>query len=118
MDCAIDLITNSVQNYWAQAYEQQHGEPYQDIRTVKFSGRTDSACGAASAAMGPFYCPNDQRVYIDTASWTTCSRASSAPRAARSRSAYVIAHEYGHHVENLLGLLGRIRTQQGRRATR
>src|SRR5690348_14105943 len=63
--CAIDLLTNSIQNYWAQALPEQQGTQYVDIKTVKFRGSTSSACGRAVSAMGPFYCPNDQRVYID-----------------------------------------------------
>jgi predicted metalloprotease len=113
MDCAIDLLTNSVQNYWAQAYEQQQGEPYQDIRTVKYSGQTDSACGAASSALGPFYCPNDKLVYIDKSFMTDMLEGQLGAKGGPFALGYVIAHEYGHHVEDLLGLLGRVRTQQG-----
>ena len=112
-DCAIDLITNSVQNYWAQAYQQQHGEPYQDIQTVKFSGQTDSRCGAASSAMGPFYCPSDQRVYLDTSFLDDMLEGQLGAKGGPFALAYVIAHEYGHHIENLLGILGQVRTQQG-----
>lgn len=111
--CAINLITNSVQNYWAQAYEQQHGEPYQDIQTVKYSGQTDSGCGTASSQMGPFYCPNDRRVYLDTSFMDEMLQGQLGAKGGTFALAYVIAHEYGHHVEDLLGLLGRIRTQQG-----
>jgi predicted metalloprotease len=115
-DCAIDLITNSVQNYWAQAYEQQHGEAYQDIQTVKYSGQTSSGCGAASSAMGPFYCPNDQRVYIDKSFMAEMLQGQLGAKGGPFALAYVIAHEYGHHIENLLGILGQIRTQQGPRS--
>jgi predicted metalloprotease len=111
--CAIDLITTSVQNYWAQAYEQQQGEPYQDIKTISFSGQTSSGCGTASSAMGPFYCPNDQRVYIDTSFMDDMLQGQLGAKGGPFALSYVIAHEYGHHVENLLGILGRIRTQQG-----
>jgi predicted metalloprotease len=114
--CAINLITNSVQNYWAQAYEQQHGEQYQDIRTVKYSGQTDSACGVASSQMGPFYCPNDRLVYIDTGFMHDMLEGQLGAKGGPFALAYVIAHEYGHHIEDLLGLLGQIRTQQGPRS--
>jgi predicted metalloprotease len=112
-DCAIDLITNSVQNYWAQAFEDQAGRPYQDARTVKYSGQTSSACGTASSAMGPFYCPNDALVYIDTSFMTEMLQGQLGAKGGPFALAYVIAHEYGHHVQDLLGILGRIRTQQG-----
>jgi uncharacterized protein len=112
-DCAIDLITNSVQSYWSQAYADQAGQPYQDIKTVKFSGQTESGCGTASSALGPFYCPNDQRVYLDTSFMDDMLQGQLGAKGGPFALAYVIAHEYGHHVENLIGVLGKIRTQQG-----
>ncbi|HEX2895736.1 MAG TPA: neutral zinc metallopeptidase [Marmoricola sp.] len=112
-DCAIDLITNSVQDYWSQAYEQQAGKAYQQIRTVKYSGQTSSGCGTASSAMGPFYCPVDKRVYIDTSFMDDMLRGQLGAKGGPFALAYVIAHEYGHHVEDQLGLLGKMRTQQG-----
>jgi uncharacterized protein len=112
-DCAIDLITNSVQGYWSQAYADQAGQPYQDIKTVKFSGQTESGCGTASSALGPFYCPNDQRVYLDTSFMDDMLQGQLGAKGGPFALAYVIAHEYGHHVENLIGVLGKIRTQQG-----
>lgn len=111
--CAIALITTSVQDYWAQTYEQQQGEPYQDTRTVIFSGSTSSGCGAASSALGPFYCPNDRLVYIDTSFMDDMLEGQLGARGGPFALAYVIAHEYGHHVENLLGVLGQVRTQKG-----
>jgi predicted metalloprotease len=112
-DCAIDLITNSVQNFWAQAYEQQVGQPYQDIRTVKYSGQTSSACGTASSSMGPFYCPNDKLVYLDTSFMQDMLQGQLGAKGGPFALAYVIAHEYGHHVQDELGILGKIRSQQG-----
>jgi uncharacterized protein len=112
-DCAIDLITNSVQNYWSQAYEQQIGQPYQDIRTVKYSGQTTSGCGSASSSMGPFYCPNDKLVYLDTSFMQDMLQGQLGAKGGPFALAYVIAHEYGHHVQDELGILGKIRTQQG-----
>jgi predicted metalloprotease len=111
--CAIDLITNSVQNYWAQAFEKQAGRPYQDARTVKYSGQTSSGCGTASSAMGPFYCPNDALVYLDTSFMTEMLQGQLGAKGGPFALAYVIAHEYGHHIQDLLGILGKIRTQQG-----
>jgi uncharacterized protein len=112
-DCAIDLITNSVQNYWSQAYEQQAGRSYQDARTVKYTGQTSSACGTASSAMGPFYCPNDALVYIDKSFMGDMLQGQLGAKGGTFALAYVIAHEYGHHVQDLLGVLGQIRTQKG-----
>jgi predicted metalloprotease len=112
-DCAIDLITNSVQAYWSSAYQQQTGQAYQQIRTVKYSGQTSSGCGTASSAMGPFYCPNDQRVYIDKSFMDQMLQGQLGAKGGPFALAYVIAHEYGHHIENQLGLLAKMRTQQG-----
>jgi predicted metalloprotease len=112
-DCAIDLITNSVQDYWSRAYDQQAGRPYEAIRTVKFSGSTSSGCGTASSAMGPFYCPNDQRVYIDRTFMDDMLQGQLGAKGGPFALGYVIAHEYGHHIEDQLGILGKMRTQQG-----
>ena len=102
-----------MQNYWAQAYDQQVGQPYQDIRTVKYSGRRRSGCGAASSSMGPFYCPNDKLVYLDTSFMQDMLQGQLGAKGGPFALAYVIAHEYGHHVQDQLGVLGKIRTQQG-----
>src|SRR3954470_13368946 len=62
-DCAVDLFTNSVQAFWKDAYPQQTGQDYEQVQTVRFQGSTSSGCGPASKDMGPFYCPNDRKVY-------------------------------------------------------
>ena len=112
-DCAIDLITNSVQAYWSTAYQEQSGQAYEQIRTVKYSGQTSSGCGTASSAMGPFYCPNDKRVYIDKSFMDDMLKGQLGAKGGPFALAYVIAHEYGHHIEDQLGLLAKMRTQQG-----
>src|SRR3954452_17616694 len=65
-DCAVDLFTNSVQAFWDRAYADQTDRPYETVKTVRFQGSTDSGCGRAGNEMGPFYCPNDRLVYLDT----------------------------------------------------
>src|SRR5436190_19183353 len=66
-DGAVDLFTNSVQAFWKRTYpDQTDGRPYETVKTVRFQGSTSSGCGPASSDMGPFYCPNDKRVYLDT----------------------------------------------------
>jgi predicted metalloprotease len=112
-ECAIGLITTSVQDYWAQTFDAQAGRSYQDARTIAFSGTTDSACGTAASEMGPFYCPNDQQVYIDTSFMDDMLQGQLGAKGGPFALGYVIAHEYGHHVENLLGRLSKTRTQQG-----
>jgi predicted metalloprotease len=111
--CAIALFTESVQNYWSQALPAQTGNEYQDIKSVVFSGRTSSGCGTAASAMGPFYCPNDKRVYLDSTFFKQMLQGELGAKGGPFAIGYVVAHEYGHHVEDLLGILGEMRTQQG-----
>lgn len=111
--CASDLFTNSVQDYWSRAYPAQVKGQYEPIKTVRFSGSTDSACGQASSEMGPFYCPNDRLVYLDTSFFKDMLQGQLGAKGGTFAIGYVIAHEYGHHIEDQLGILGKIRTQEG-----
>jgi predicted metalloprotease len=113
MDCAIDLFTNSVQNFWADALPQQANADYDVIQTVKYTGQTSSGCGVAQSAMGPFYCPNDKLVYIDQSFMKDMLEGDLGAKGGPFALGYVIAHEYGHHIEDQIGILGRLRTQQG-----
>ncbi len=115
-ECAVDLFTNSVQKFWSQAYPDQTGKPYDVVKTVRFQGSTDSECGPASAEMGPFYCPNDQKVYLDTTFFDDMLSGQLGAKGGPFAIGYVIAHEYGHHIEDQLGVLGQIRTQRGPRS--
>lgn len=102
-DCAIVGYVNSIQAYWSDEFASQ-GVEYVQAQTVLFSGATEAACGYASGAMGPFYCPNDQAVYLDLAFFDelqTRYGAEGGPFA----EAYILAHEYGHHIQDLLGIL-------------
>ena len=88
------------------------GQRYREPNLVLFSGRVQSACGFASAAVGPFYCPADGKVYIDLSFFDMMARRFGAP--GDFGQAYVIAHEVGHHVQNLLGISGKVHEAQQR----
>jgi uncharacterized protein len=106
-DCRIVGIVNSIQTYWRQVFSERGGKPYTPAKTVLFSNLVRTACGTADSAVGPFYCPADQKVYLDLSFFNTLQRdfgAEGGPFA----QAYVIAHEYGHHVQNLLGTMNRV----------
>lgn len=97
----VDVISTSVDDVWTQIFRQQ-GRTYRPpAAVVLYDEATGTGCGLGQAAMGPFYCPNDQKVYLDLSFWNELSsRFGATGEAAR---AYVIAHEIGHHVQNQLG---------------
>ena len=100
-DCRIVAFVNSIQSYWDSSVRGYESSP-----TVFFSASTPSGCGPATTEVGPFYCPTDQKVYIDLGFFqelTTRFGAQGGPLA----EGYVLAHEYGHHVQDLLGTIGR-----------
>lgn len=92
---------NDVQQTWTQIFQQKGWPPYEHAKLVLFRGATYSGCGTAQAATGPFYCPADQKVYIDLDFWDDLKRFGGST--ADFAQAYVIAHELGHHVQNLVG---------------
>ena len=104
----VDAVMRDAQATWSQAL----GSRYQPTRVVLFRDGIDSACGSAQSATGPFYCPNDQKVYLDLGFFSELSQRFGAP--GDFAQAYVIAHELGHHVQNLLGIMER--AQQDRRS--
>ena len=104
-------ILGSTEATWEQIF-REGGARYQAPKLVLFTGATTTACGTGRAAMGPFYCPSDQKVYIDLAFYRDLKERFHAP--GEFAQAYVIAHEVGHHVQNLLGISEKMRrAQQG-----
>jgi predicted metalloprotease len=111
--CALLADVNSVQAFWAQALPDQGGVNYQKSDTNFFTGQTQTGCGPASSDMGPFYCPVDKIVYLDTSFFQAMLQGQLGAKGGPFSEAYVLAHEYGHHVQDLLGTMGKVRTQQG-----
>ena len=98
------VVLADTEEVWSAIFEEQVGAPYEPPVLVLFSGVTQSPCGGASGATGPFYCPGDGKAYLDTAFFTTLERQLGA--GGDFAAAYVIAHEVAHHVQDELGILG------------
>jgi predicted metalloprotease len=100
-------VLKDTEDVWGELFASM-GKTYQAPRLILFTGQVESACGSASSAVGPFYCPGDAQVYLDTEFFDDLHRRFGAP--GDFAEAYVIAHEVGHHVQNLLGVSGRVQS--------
>ena len=101
----ISVVIADTEDVWNEIFAEQ-GRNYREPTLVMFTGSTRSACGLGQAAMGPFYCPADQKAYIDLSFYDDMRTRFGAP--GDFAQAYVIAHEVGHHVQNLLGVSGKV----------
>ncbi|MBC8089604.1 MAG: zinc metallopeptidase [Phycisphaerae bacterium] len=106
----VNFLLTDTQNVWRQIFTAS-GQPYQEPKLVLFRDGVESACGFAQSATGPFYCPGDQKVYIDLGFFDELGSKFGAP--GEFARAYVLAHEFGHHVQNLLGTERELRRAQG-----
>ena len=109
----VSKVLRQNEDRWREIFAQSN-QRYQAPHLVLFRGRTSSACGMAQSAMGPFYCPADRKVYLDTSFFGELERRFRGcdGKACQFSEAYVIAHEYGHHVQNLLGILPKVQQMQ------
>ncbi|MEU3457203.1 neutral zinc metallopeptidase [Micromonospora sp. NPDC006766] len=112
LDCRNTLYVNSIQAYWRTAMPEAFGQQYRATKTVFFSQAVRTGCGAADSGVGPFYCPADHLVYIDLSFYRLLADQLGAK--GEFAQPYVLAHEYGHHVQSLLGTEAQMRRQQQR----
>jgi len=106
----VSFVLDDVQNTWAKVFPSATGHDYEHCKLVLFTDRVQSGCGYAEAAMGPFYCPMDRKAYIDLGFYQELRSRFGAP--GDFAQAYVLAHEIGHHVQNLIGISERVSAAQ------
>ena len=112
----VSVVLADTEDTWSSVFREQLHRTYEDPQLVLFTGAVESACGFAQQAMGPFYCPRDRRVYIDLAFYRELRERFHAP--GDFAQAYVVAHEVGHHVQNLLGISNQVGAAQERSGRR
>lgn len=116
-DCARALVENSLRGYWDANLEPQTGTAFQPTEVKTFTEAVSTGgCGSASSAVGPFYCPLDRVIYLDSTFFQDVLEGQLGGQGGDFVEPYVLAHEYGHHIQNLLGTMGRVKTQQGPRS--
>ncbi len=108
----VSVVLADTEEVWARVFNEQVTGDYRPVTLVLYKGVTQSACGGASGATGPFYCPGDNKIYLDTAFFTTLKQRLGA--GGDFAEAYVVAHEVAHHVQDLLGTLGRANARRAR----
>ena len=111
----VSVVLADIEDTWIAQFKAM-GKTYREPKLVLFSGGVESACGTAGSSVGPFYCPGDSKVYLDLAFFEDMQRTLGAP--GDFALAYVIAHEVGHHVQNLLGIMDDVQAAQQRASTK
>jgi uncharacterized protein len=106
----VSFVLDDTQNEWTQILPQQTGTPYRHAKLVLYRDSIQSGCGGAQSSTGPFYCPEDEKVYIDLGFFDELNRRFGAP--GQFAQAYVLAHELGHHIQKLTGIEGKVRQLQ------
>ena len=106
----VSVVLQYTEEVWDQAFQQEYGKPYKKPVLVLFDGQVQSACGMASSATGPFYCPGDDKLYIDLSFYSELKNRFGAP--GDFAMAYVVAHEVAHHVQNLLGITDQVHSRR------
>ncbi len=113
VDCARKAVAFSLEQYWSKTLPEQGNTEFAPAQIETFAGGVDTGCGQATSQVGPFYCPPDQQVYLDTTFFADILEGQLGGKGGDFVEPYVLGHEYGHHIQNLLGTMGRVRTQQG-----
>ena len=108
----VSVVLKETENVWNKLFREQLGRTYREPTLVYFTGSTVSGCGRASSATGPFYCPADEKIYIDLSFYNTLKNRFGAP--GDFAMAFVVAHEVAHHVQNLLDITDQVDAQRGR----
>jgi predicted metalloprotease len=113
-DCARKAVEESLESYWSKELPQQTNTAYRSpAGIVTFTGSTSTGCGNATKDVGPFYCPTDQTIYLDTTFYQDVLQGQLKGPSGAFVEPYVIGHEFGHHIQNLLGTMSKVKTQQG-----
>ncbi len=112
-DCARMAVALSLEQFWATSLPKQGGAAFTPAQILTFSGGVNTGCGQATSQVGPFYCPADQQIYLDTTFFGDVLEGQLGGQGGDFVEPYVLAHEYGHHIQNLLGTMGQVKTQQG-----
>ena len=111
-DCARVAVENSLYSYWSDVFAGDNRQ-FRAATVNTFSGSTTSGCGRAASSVGPFYCPADQNIYLDTTFFAEVLEGQLGGQGGDFVEPYVLAHEYGHHIQTLLGTINKVKTQSG-----